>query len=34
MNEKGNDGKKVLMTMRMRQNLMKVGKENSIEGKA
>ena len=34
MDEKRNDGKKVLMTMRMRQNVMNVEKENSIEGKA
>ena len=32
--EKRNDGKKVLMTMRMRQNVMKVEKETLIEGKA
>ncbi len=34
MDEKRNDGKRVKLTMRMRQNVMKVGKENSIEGKA
>jgi hypothetical protein len=34
MDKKGTTERRVVQTMRMRQNVMNVGKENSLEGKA